>query len=653
MVERPTPSLLNDPSVVFLTGLLADVHAGQIQLPRFQRRAVWTLEQRLDLLDSVASGIPIGAVMLWRTQRELAVHGYVGPHAVPVGRAFISQYVIDGGQRLASLYGALYPLVSDQLPEGVDEPPENFQVHYDLNEERFVTPSPGEAPPAHWLPLPAVLDTVPLLRFQRALRGPSADEHMGRADEVAKRFRAYKVPLLVLASDDLELATKTFKRVNSTGTPMSEPDMVSALVWTESFDLHDALKAIREERLAPYGWQDVENDILLRSVKVVLGFDLYEGAEDVSAAIKKHPECISRTADALERVASFLRDRCGICGPGLVPYSHQIPLLVRAFDINPTPDDRLSDRLVAWLWLTTYAEIFASMSGYRLGLVTDGIDQLARTGRLTWTAAKAFSRRPLPARFDFRHARSRALALRLADLKEGGARELAEYGVSTVSKLIQRGPGSDSPGNRFLVTPAQRAELIEKLTAGDPAACRTHAVSEVAQALLRTRQLREFVAQRATDLDELEASFVMRWASFLDGPPATSGSPQLDLLSGSSAHSGPYISYLRRLSQTDLEAEIERCISETQDQIIESDAFASSVAETNASGFILDEVDIQDVELGDLECIVTLGYSASGEQHEERMHAGDKIRGEAVAVIDGHRSVTYREVTAEIDYGDR
>jgi hypothetical protein len=76
------------------------------------------------------------------------------------------------------------------------------------------------------------------------------------------------------------------------------------------------------------------------------------------------------------------------------------------------------------------------------------------------------------------------------------------------------------------------------------------------------------------------------------------------------------------------------------------------MADTNASGYSVDEYEITSIELGEDECVVTLGYGASGDQHEDRMYLGETIRGEAVAVVDDRQHVTYRDVSAEVVHSD-
>ena len=61
--HRPLPEKITD--------LAVDVLDGTIRLPKFQRDFVWTRQQVLDLLDSIARGYPIGSFLLWKSTVNL------------------------------------------------------------------------------------------------------------------------------------------------------------------------------------------------------------------------------------------------------------------------------------------------------------------------------------------------------------------------------------------------------------------------------------------------------------------------------------------------------------------------------------------------------------------------------------------------------
>lgn len=109
-----------------------------------------------------------------------------------------------------------------------------------------------------------------------------------------------------------------------------------------------------------------------------------------------------------------------------------------------------------------------------------------------------------------------------------------------------------------------------------------------------------------------------------------------------------YIHYLKGLAKAEQQSAIDEKIAETSHEILDSGAFGSAIAETNASGWGMAEYEIQDIDLGDEECIVTFSYSASGDQDEEKPYSGDTVTGTAKAAIDSQGAVEYRDITAEV-----
>lgn len=94
---------------VNLGDLLKDVEAGKTQLPDFQREWKWNTDQIRSLLASISLGYPVGVVMtlevggesvqfLPRTISGIALSQPKSPE----------QLILDGQQRLTSLYQALY-----------------------------------------------------------------------------------------------------------------------------------------------------------------------------------------------------------------------------------------------------------------------------------------------------------------------------------------------------------------------------------------------------------------------------------------------------------------------------------------------------------------------------------------------------------------
>lgn len=541
-----TETIFSDPSVQFLQRLLENFQKGEITLPRFQRPFVWDKARRLALFDSVRRGIPIGSLMIWET-RAVGEKGEalvipktsLGPFVLPkVPDVSPRRFLLDGEQRLMTLYFALYSPSAAGDPEG-DEPTTAFEVFYDLQEETFATRDdfPAEPSPARYFPLRSVFFPRGVLRFQREMEralveglGANSTPDMRRtldekvtrfterSDSIAESVRQYKVPVTVMATDDLPLVSETFKRVNSQGLSMSEAHMMNAISWQSSFDLLERFDELRSGLEDQPLWTDranLDDDVLLRVSKRLLDHDVY--SEDVSTIAPKlrDGKVLRRVGESMGRCAAYLASR-GIRNPGHMPNVMQLVVLGVVFDAVHEPSSAALDRLEDWLWFTSYSEVFARMvrgSVYRH--LEDQALALAR-GEAADAPLRRLVRRPLP-RFNFKSTRSRALAWmfarRMMGFDEGGAADALAAGGSEALQMLATAPKGRSDvatrsAIRVLCAPEHIKALRVKLRDGlaDAKLLDAQVLTEDALRALRAkpRDVLRFVEFREKALNDLE-----------------------------------------------------------------------------------------------------------------------------------------------------
>jgi hypothetical protein len=530
------PSFHSDPHVQFLSQLLEEIGDGGMQVPRFQRPLVWDWERRLELLRSIRDGIPIGAIMVWRTSTvRIECYENLGPHKLvePPENA-TRQYILDGVQRLSTLYGALHrpptnsaaqhgPLFDGVSGDGDDFTGEAgpFDVFFDPKTGDFVSPEVVGSVRGPVMPIHLAFDSVALLRYQRSLADAGDERLIKATDQLARAFRDYKIPVIPITTDDINLATRTFQRINSQGAGMTEAHMVHALTWKPSFDLQSRLLDQKERVLAEVGWGGLDDDPILKACKASFGLDVYKtNAQEFSEALLSSPETLEEVFAALVRTARFLWTRCGVPSPDLVPYSLQIVVLAEAFRVEANPSDEVLDLLFAWFWMTTYGELFAGMSGDRVQLAISDIHTTVLDGQPQWTWKRPFEERPLRRTFDFRAARAKAFAFRLAatqDLVYGnghGTRLLADAGRRAFIQVMpwarDRKDAYSSPGNRFLIAPNEVQAFRERFLAGEltEEEREAHVVSDAALAAFHNGDALEFVRRRSDDITQLERDFL-------------------------------------------------------------------------------------------------------------------------------------------------
>ncbi|MBK1731195.1 DUF262 domain-containing protein [Thiococcus pfennigii] len=539
--------LFETPQVPRLSALLAEVRSGAILIPNFQRPFEWDDDRRLDLLDSVDKEMPIGAILVWRTrEHKLACLKTLGAFGLPSepGPQVPRAYLLDGHQRLATLYAALNWTDDREklLAAGVRWP-----VWYDLAAEpgdrpfRFLPLN--RQPPPTWLPMYALLEPRRLYEQQKRLLDAGLDDAAQQAELLANRFKDYQIPVVPLVSEDLRLVTDSFVRVNSGGKRMNETHMVRALAYADDCDIEGKIEALRAE-LEPQGWGALDDQVLLNVLKVRWGLHIYDAdPRDLNKKVQDHG--CDQVFEELRRAigwAVLLLTDLGVRGPRALPYAAQLVAIAELGRRLNTdgPDPNQSAIVNRWFWATTYGEYFTGMPGNRIRDAIDALCQAVTEGR--HPIPPDLVREVAPIRtFNFRATRSKALALqmtrRITDepLREHTQRALGEQGVDAVHRLFA-GRDATRPENRIVALPEELERVRQELMSsrdlllfkqsGNPSAVRE------ARSSARTRFLTEYLvppgapvahdvlrgeisdavdrilATRKTLIDELERDFL-------------------------------------------------------------------------------------------------------------------------------------------------
>jgi len=532
-----TPLFLRTPQIERLPNLLDEVRYGRVRVPRFQRPFIWTDEQRLDLLDSIWKGMPIGSLLFWRAEeQDLAVFEDLGgiPLDLPdPDPSSVRQYLLDGHQRVTTLFAALEP-----WRRGLSGPPPKdapTATYFDLASRVFVLEGPEPACP-NWLPTDVLFDPYELFAFHDRLREqPSGRELMQLAEQVSSRFKDYAVPIIPIVADDLDRVTESFERVNSRGTTMSLVHMVSALHYSkDTADLNQQIETLLRG-LEPDGWSALEPKLVLATVKAQLRLEVYESdARALARALRAQPGAVRKAGVALSRAARFLCDRCDIHGAAALPYGYQIVLLADALGrVDPARADALEERLTGWFWRHMYLETFGSNAPAIRGEL-EQLQAWAGPGAAGSDGGAAGATRPelrtvgALTRFHFAAARSKASALALArfrprdveGLQVDGLGLLGHHGASAVPQLVDRRRLRDtalvsSVGNRYVTRTEEAGKLGRLLrspdVAGDIEMCESHAIDDAGRVALEQQDMDALVTARARCILQAERAHARRF----------------------------------------------------------------------------------------------------------------------------------------------
>lgn len=359
------PSYVREPQLITLQGLFEDLRNGALRVPRFQRRFVWDSERRLNLLDSIKRGIPLGSILTWRTTQDLATFPRVGGVTIPVSKGNQMQYLLDGHQRVSTLFSAFQPVATPPVPDAEEWELEPGDIVYDLEEERFVLRKDYQKTKGgaanKGLPLNLLFEGAPYMRFLREHYSMN-ESLVQRADLLTERFRTYKLPLVPLATDDLGMVLEAFQRVNSAGVIMSDAHIVHALSYTTGFDLMEHLERA-SKALEEVGWGDLDHKYILAVIRGLTGQPVTVPApKDEATRLKKEPKLIGQAVAIIKQVANWLWAECRIASPVFLPYSYQLPLLASVFaELSATQLATNTPFYRTWFWKASLTGIFRSM----------------------------------------------------------------------------------------------------------------------------------------------------------------------------------------------------------------------------------------------------------------------------------------------------
>jgi hypothetical protein len=333
------------PSNPRLSSLLSDVAKGNIKIPVFQREYVWEDEQIMSLLDSIYRGFPVGSLLLWSTKTALKHERNVGGFELPkTPEDYPVNYVLDGQQRLTTLYGVFNSDAKTAEPELADR----FNVCFDPATEQFVHHT--EADPKTSINLRVILDTTKLL------------PEMTRFDDTAKtiiatlteRFKDYEFPVVTIKDRTNQEVCRVFQRINSSGTSLSTLELLAAWTWSDQFDLRKEIEVVLD-RLVDKGYEQLDESLLMRCLTAVVSDGI-----DADALVDTPPQQLIdgmlRLKQAIYATVDFLEKELSIRNVVFIPFPIMIVPLVKFYSINQKPKAPQMQQLKRWFWYVSFVQ---------------------------------------------------------------------------------------------------------------------------------------------------------------------------------------------------------------------------------------------------------------------------------------------------------
>ncbi len=285
-----------------ITELINDVKRGLIKIPQFQRDFIWSKEKAASLMDSIVKGYPIGTIILWKTKETLRSVRNLGGVSLPETPSgdFI-QYVLDGQQRLTSIFASLSgaKVKREYRIEDFSEIYINLQAADD--DEIVIANHDG-------------IDEKSIIKLTSLLFGDLkylfsfSTEYHQKLQRYKTNVETYPIPSILIREVPIDVATEIFTRINEGGKPLSVFEIMVAKTFDieRIFDLAEAYDDLIK-KLERVDYETISDATVLRTVSVIL---TKECSKKVILNLNKTnfidiwPEAV----DAIERAVDYFRN---------------------------------------------------------------------------------------------------------------------------------------------------------------------------------------------------------------------------------------------------------------------------------------------------------------------------------------------------------
>lgn len=334
-----------------ISRLVTRIDSGDVKVPVFQRRYVWKTDKVLALLDSIYRGYPIGSLLFWLTQDKLATERDLGDFNLPATpEKYPRNYVLDGQQRLATIYGVL-------SWKGNPADDHVFNVSFDLEGDGKFIRSVTPAAPTH-IPMNLLFDTTRFRGFQIALlQRPDADALIKRTETLSETFREYSVPVVTVTEPSVEDVSKIFERINNSATKLTVVDLMVAATWCEQFDLRAEIQGV----MSGLSKKDFGKVYPVGILQVLSAMSADGASRRAITALRNQTpdqlkKAMKRVREALKRAVDFLVNEVHVKSSDFLPYEKQLVVLGFAFAQRRKPSPHDVGVLRQWFWRTAYSE---------------------------------------------------------------------------------------------------------------------------------------------------------------------------------------------------------------------------------------------------------------------------------------------------------
>ena len=344
------------PGTILYNNLIADIESGRIKIPQFQRKFVWSLEQTASLIDSILKGYPIGTFIIWETDERLRAVRNLGEVALPeTPMGSKVQYVLDGQQRMTSLFVALKGI---KLKNENEEIVDYAEMYADLSAKRDEQIVYASCPHTEGHTYVKVVD---LLNGGIAWMAANYPNHLEQIEQYQTALKTYQFSKIDITDAPIDIATEIFTRINVGGKSLSVFEIMVAKTYdvATGFDLSEKYDGLINE-LESVNYGTISNSTLLQAIAVCIAKDCTK--KKILGLEKKDVINIwPKVEDALKTAVDYFRTVYRIPVSQLLPYDALlVPFAYYFFNHPEVPYDEQMSLLSDYFWRCVMTTRFSS-----------------------------------------------------------------------------------------------------------------------------------------------------------------------------------------------------------------------------------------------------------------------------------------------------
>ncbi len=423
-----------------LSQLLYMVGCGKIQLPDFQRSWVWDNEKICKLIESIASGYPMGAAMFLETGGSQVRFTYRKFTGVTEPNLSSPDYlVLDGQQRLTTLFQVFHSQNAVQtcsqanrgknlkryyyldIRKALDPNVDMLDAVISIDESKIQTEDIGRNIKLDlsttekeyenlMFPLNLVFSHSEIRSWFRGLEkyyGESIFPLVEKFDaEILTTISSYKIPVITVDKEaSRDAVCQIFENVNTGGVKLTVFELITATFAADEYNLRDDWDSIINKFKASKQsdvLRVVENTTFLTAMTLLVNYRKSKRSNVAVSCKKKDVLRLELTEykenrDALIsgffKAANFLINQ-GIFSAQNLPYTSQLVPLSAIFAYAEIEGINMAiqtnkDIIAHWYWCGVFGELYGGANETRYALDIVGVIDQLHGGGVPDTVARA------------------------------------------------------------------------------------------------------------------------------------------------------------------------------------------------------------------------------------------------------------------------